>query len=164
MKTLSLSLSLLVTVSIGILLVAPSVCIPLNSGDISSIIANNPDIKKNVLNAITSTESKPTEMQNDFDNYAFNYRCDGSANIYCLKGSDAVGVITFYPDGTTPVPIAGVVEDQVYKGKFYPQLYYPINRFDDVMNILRYTNSSSLIIYASDTGSSGLQSLFNALV
>jgi hypothetical protein len=127
-------------------------------GGISSTIPNNLDLKTPATpTAATPTDTssnKPLEASNDFSFYQLTYSGD-SATIYCL-GSDGyytAGIISFYPDGSTPVPTAYVAIDPLEVGRTYPQLYYPISKFNDVMSILRYTNSSlSVFVTPAESG------------
>jgi hypothetical protein len=149
----------IIALFISLLLVAFSTdAISQGPSGISSTIPNNLDLKTPATpTAATPTDTnsnKPLEASNDFSFYQLTYSND-SAIIYCLgpDGYYTAGIISFYPDGTTPVPTAYVAIDPLEVGRTYPQLYYPISKFNDVINILRYTNSSlSVYVTPAESG------------
>jgi hypothetical protein len=110
-------------------------------------------IDRSVLNPTSEpAPSKPEEMSVIFDRYYLDYDLIG-ADIYCFRGSDSnyAGIMSFYDARNDP---GGYwrIEENVPSGKFYPHIWYPISRFNDVLNILRYTNAS-LELTASGTRS-----------
>lgn len=110
-------------------------------------------IDRSVLNpASEQATSKPAEMSVIFDRYYLDYDLFG-ADIYCFMGSDSAyaGIMSFYDARNDP---GGYwrIEENATTGKFYPHIWYSMSRFNDVLNILRYTNAS-LEITASGTRS-----------
>ena len=67
-----------------------------------------------------------------FDSYRIWYssRHPYEAHIYCYKATKLVGRIVFFKDDTAIPPNANQPSG--------PSIHYPISRFNDVINILRY--------------------------
>jgi PAN domain len=74
-----------------------------------------------------------------FDQYYASYSTSPqsvAADIQCYDGPTLVGYLSFFKDDLRPAPQSGIrttpTSEQVI------QLYYPLNQFNDVINILRY--------------------------
>jgi hypothetical protein len=119
-----------------------------NPGDISSILANNPDLKKNVLTQIETTPTKPTSNQEETREIGgyivYQYTLSAPQNrvamITCLDfGGTAVGDLIFLKDDAT------IVENSFVNGYIY--LNYPYSRYNDILAILENRTSKTVKLY-----------------
>lgn len=94
----------------------------------------------------SSTGSTPSSgVKFEFDQYAVFYLTGSNALIVCFYDLNPVGYIKFLP-GTPGAP------DETASWIDAPYVSFPISEFENVMNLLRYTNVTSIIAKGDEQG------------
>lgn len=90
-------------------------------------------------------------ISKQFDSYAIYYNTSSGVRIYCRSSGKPVGTLEFVEENKS-IPKNRISASEEIT------IYFPITKFSDLINILRYEKPLFLQVYDSGMGSLATQS------